>query len=239
MQSKLTATDLQIIACSPVFCGLLPGLVDEVVAPATAVSLRRQEPIVRQGDPASAFYIVIDGWVKLYRNSASGDESIIEIMSQGGSFGEVDALTGQTYFFGADAASDVRLAWIPAGHVIRGIAARPELALSLMRSISQHVHYLVQQVEQLKAQSVVQRVAEFLVSLSPEKEGPCTLALPYGKVLIAGQLGLMPESLSRAFARLRSIGVEVGAGRVAVNDMAKLRQLAADSRNAVRATLQP
>ena len=46
----------------------------------------------------------------------------------------------------------------------------------------------------------VQRLAEFLVSLSLTEQGHCALALPYDKSLIAGQLGLQPESLSRAFA---------------------------------------
>ena len=108
----------------------------------------------------------------------------------------------------------------------------------MIASISQHMHHLVQQVEQLKAQSGVQRVAEFLASLSVAEQGHCTMALPYDKVLIAGRLGLTPESLSRAFARLRSIGVVVDNAHVVVRDVAKLRQLASDDRSAVRGTLR-
>jgi hypothetical protein len=65
------------------------------------------------------------------------------------------------------------------------------------------------------------------------------VALPYDKILIAGRLGLTPESLSRAFARLRTIGVVVDASHVMVRDVAKLRALAADDRSAVRGTLRP
>jgi CRP-like cAMP-binding protein len=108
----------------------------------------------------------------------------------------------------------------------------------MIASISQHMHHLVQQVEQLKAQSGVQRVAEFLASLSLAEHGQCALALPYDKILIAGRLGLTPESLSRAFARLRNIGVVVEASNVIVNDVAKLRRLAADDRSVARGTLQ-
>ena len=35
----------------------------------TAVMLRPREWLVRQDDPATAFFIVIDGWVKLYRST--------------------------------------------------------------------------------------------------------------------------------------------------------------------------
>ena len=48
------------------------------------------------------------------------------------------------------------------------------------------------------------RVAEFLVALCPVDAGPCVVALPYDKETIAGRLGLRPESLSRAFGRLKS-----------------------------------
>ena len=51
------------------------------------------------------------------------------------------------------------------------------------------MHYLVQQVEQLKTQSGVQRVAEFLASLSLAEHGHRALVLPYDKILIAGRLG--------------------------------------------------
>jgi hypothetical protein len=58
-------------------------------------------------------------------------------------------------------------------------------------------------------------------------------------MLIAGQLGLTPESLSRAFAKLRGAGVSVDASRVTVKDIVKLRRIAADDSSAVRGTLRP
>ncbi len=84
----------------------------------------------------------------------------------------------------------------------------------------------------------IQRVADFLASLSLAEQGKCALALPYDKVIIARQLGLTPESLSRAFARLRQIGVNVEASQVAVRDVARLRQLANDDRAEVRGSLR-
>lgn len=56
--------------------------------------------------------------------------------------------------------------------------------------------------------------------------------------LIAARLGLKPESLSRAFARLKTVGVAVDASNVVVRDVAKLRQLASDDRGAARVTLR-
>jgi len=238
MSSRLTAGDLQIITRVAVFRGLKSETVQHIITPATALVLRSHEGIMRQDDPATAFFIVIDGWVKLFRSTPSGDETVIEIMTKGDSFAEAVAFTGNRYIATAEAVSEARVARIPADHLVRCIRDSPDIALAMIASISQHMHYLVQQVEQLKGHSGVQRVAEFLASLSLAEHGHCALALPYDKILIAGRLGLTPESLSRAFARLRAIGVVVDASHVIVNDVAKLRQLAADDRSAVRDTLR-
>ena len=48
------------------------------------------------------------------------------------------------------------------------------------------------------------------------------VALPYDKSLIAHRLGMKPESLSRAFARLRGQGVTTDGNRVLVNDVGSL-----------------
>ncbi|AVT79561.1 Crp/Fnr family transcriptional regulator [Rhodopseudomonas palustris] len=238
MASKLTGGDLQVITRIAVFRGLKAETVAHMIAPATAISLRPRESIVHQDEPATAFFIVVGGWVKLFRSNLAGDEAVIEIMSRGGSFAEAAALTGHRYLANAEAVTDARVARIPADHLVRCIRANPDISVPMIASICQHMHHLVQRVEQLKAQSGVQRLAEFLASLAIAEHGSCALVLPYDKALIAGELGLTPESLSRAFAKLRSIGVTVEASQVAVRDVARLRKLATDGRSAVRGKLQ-
>ena len=239
MSSKLTAGDFQIITRVAIFRALKPETVEHIIAPATAVMLKAHDGLFRQGDPATAFFIVIDGLVKLYRITPAGDETVIHVLQKGESFAEAVAFTGNRYPATAEAVTDARVGRVPADHIVRCIRESPDIALAMIASTSQHLHHLVQQVEQLKAQSGVQRVAEFLASLSPAEHGTCAIALPYDKILIAARLGLTPESLSRAFAKLRGVGVVINASQVTVKDIAKLRRIATDDRNAVRGTLRP
>ena len=153
MASKLTAGDLQIITRIAVFRGLKPETVEHIVAPATCVTLAPHATLFRQGDPATAFFIMIDGWVKLYRITLSGEETVIHILTKGDSFAEAVAFTGSRYPATAEAVSDARVVRIPADHVVRCIRESPDIALAMVASTSQHLHHLVQQVEQLKAQS--------------------------------------------------------------------------------------
>ena len=239
MSSKLTVGDLQIITRTAIFRGLKAETVEHIIAPATAVMLKPHEWLFRQGEPATAFFIVIDGLVKLFRITPSGDETVIHILQKGEGFAEAVAFTGNRYPATAEAVTVSRVARIPADHIVRCIRENPDIALAMIASTSQHLHHLVQQVEQLKAQSGVQRVAEFLASLSRTEQGRCDISLPYDKMLIAARLGLTPESLSRAFAKLREIGVTIHASQVTIDDVAKLRRIAADERSAVRGTLRP
>ncbi len=236
MASHPTAGDLQIITRIAVFRGLRPETVEHIIAPATTVMLKAHDTLYRQDDPATAFFIMIDGWTKHYRINLSGEETVIHILTKGDSFAEAVALTGGRFSATAEAVTDSRIVRIPADHIVRCIREKPDIALAMIASTCQRLHYLMEQVEQLKAQSGVQRVAEFLVSLAPTDHGSCVISLPYDKVLIAGRLGLKPESLSRAFAKLRSVGVAVHSAHVAVSDIGKLRQIATDEKSAIRGT---
>lgn len=238
MTSSLAPTDLDVVRRIPVFKGLKALMIERLIAPATVSLLREGDVLFRQGDPALNFFILVSGWVKLYRVTVAGDAAVIHVFKTGESLAEAVAFTGNPYPASAEAVSEARVVRIPADHVIRCIRDVPEIALAMIASTSQHLHHLVEQVEQLKAQTGVQRVAEFLASLCPTDHGSCTIALPYDKALIAGRLGLKPESLSRAFAKLRPVGVEVRAAHVAVKDVGKLRQLASDDRGATREALR-
>jgi CRP-like cAMP-binding protein len=238
MSSVPTPSDLALVRRINVFRGLNPLMLEKLIAPATVLTLREGETVFRQGDPATAFFIVAEGWVKLYRVTIAGEEAVITVFAKGDSFAEAVAFTGHPYPASAETVSDARIVRIPADHVVKCIRAMPDIALAMIASTSGHLHHLVETVEQLKAHTGVQRVAEFLASLCPVETGTCSIALPYDKTLIAGRLGLKPESLSRAFAKLKRLGVDVHASAVVVKDIERLRDFASGDRGTTREILR-
>jgi CRP-like cAMP-binding protein len=207
---------------------LLFASAPEHVAKAVLESARvrtfsRGETIFLQGERASAIYIVADGWVKLYRIAPSGAEAVVGVFTKGASFGEAVAFRHDTYPVAAETVTDCTLIRIEADAFLRQIRENPEVAISILSATFVHLHGLVAQVEALKAQTGAQRVAEFLLELAPCKDGACEVTLPYDKVLIAGRLGMKPESLSRAFARLKDQGVTIRQNLAQIEDVAALR----------------
>jgi CRP-like cAMP-binding protein len=238
MALHASPADLDIVRRINVFAGLAPAVVERLIAPAAIIDLDEGDILFRQDDPALAFFILLDGWVKLSRVTFAGDEAVIHVFAKGESFAEAVAFTGKPYPASAQAVSAARVVSIPAAHVVKCIRDTPDIALGMIAATQLHLHHLVEQVEQLKAQTGVQRLADFLVSLCPPGAREYTLALPYDKGLIAGRLGLEPETLSRTFSKLKRVGVEVKSADVTVADVERLRRFAADDREAMRATLR-
>jgi CRP-like cAMP-binding protein len=231
--------DLEIAAQIPVFSGLKPEALAVLLEQASVFNLRPGHALFRQGETAHAFFIIMDGWIKLYRVTPAGDEAVLNVLTKGESFAEAVTFTSGRYPATACAVAAARVMVIPADHVMSCIREMPDVAIAMIASTSQHLHRMVQQIEQLMAQSATQRVAEFLASLAPCSRGPCTITLPYDKSLIAGRLGLKPESLSRVFAKLRTIGVDVRASTVVVRDMAQLCRVVACDRIMARCPIKP
>ena len=223
-------TDLDFAARIPALSGLKPQQRSALLTDARVVNLRQGHVLFRQGEPATAFFIILEGWIKLYRVTLAGDEAVINVLTKGESFAEAVAFTQDHYPASASAVTGARVLIIPADHVVDCIRRTPDIAIAMVASTYQHLHRMVMRIEQLTAQSATQRVADFLLMLAPRADGPCTLELPYDKSVIAGRLGLKPESLSRVFANLRSGGVDVQSANVVVKELAVLRKLVAGDR---------
>lgn len=192
----------------------------------------RGETLFLQDEPAEWMFVVLEGWVKLYRMSSTGAEAVVGVFTRGRSFAEAPGIGGAPYPVSAAAVTDCRLLRVRATEMVGLMTERPEMTRVMLAAIFAQLQGLVGQIESLKAQSGAQRVADFLASLAPAPEGACTVTLPYDKALIAARLGMKPESLSRAFARLREHGVRVHQNRAAISDVAALRNFTEEDRAA-------
>jgi CRP-like cAMP-binding protein len=77
--------------------------------------------------------------------------------------------------------------------------------------------------------SAPQRVATFLLRFVDDgatDDGGAIVELPYDKQLIAGRIGMTPETLSRSFHRLGDIGVTVQGDEIHIENVASLKDFA-------------
>ncbi len=214
--------DFRTARQSVLFRNVADDVSRSLISECHSVQVARGKALFRQGDKADAMFVVLRGWIKLARVTPAGDEVILSVYSKGESFAEAIALQGEFYPVTAEAVSDCRVLVIRASVILGSLASRPELAVQMLSCAYKHLHELVMQIEGMKALSGAQRLAAFLIALAPVEEGSCTFSLPYDKALIAGRLGMKPESLSRAFGRLRQAGVVVSRNHIAIADIRRL-----------------
>jgi CRP-like cAMP-binding protein len=101
-----------------------------------------------------------------------------------------------------------------------------DLTLSLIAVMAGSLRGQIKEITELKLQSTTERLASYLVTLAGGGQGHTVVRLPFEKRLLADRLGMEPATLSRAFARLREMGVETGRGdRVEIADLALLREM--------------
>ncbi|WP_424830704.1 Crp/Fnr family transcriptional regulator [Ruegeria sp.] len=200
--------------------------VDTLLSHAIWRQYDRGETIFLQEEEAKAVHVVLAGWVKLFRMSPTGAEAVVSVFTRGESFGEAVALRNVPYPVSAEAVSPCEVMHIPSPVLLSLMREDPQIGISILAATFTHLHSLVAQLEQLKAQTGAQRVAEFLLNLCECQAGECDVELPYDKMLIAGRLGMKPESLSRAFSRLKSVGVKINRNHAEIADIKGLRDYA-------------
>lgn len=215
----ITESDRESINKSVLFKNVPDDITQTLLAKSQKRTVPRGKTLFIQGESADSMFVLLKGYMKLTRISASGDEVVLTVYSSGDSFGEAAALRAGLYPVSAEAVSDCELMSIKASVILNALTTHPELVVAMLSCTFQHLHELVLQLEDMKALNGAKRLAAFLIALAPVDTGECTFSLPYDKVLIAARLGMKPESLSRAFARLRAAGVTVSRNNVVIADI--------------------
>ncbi len=215
----------RIIADSFLFRGLPEAQLAELARIAVEKRHGRGETIFFEGDPASGFYMVAEGKVKIFKVSMGGKEQILHIFGPGEPFGEVAVFHGQP--FPANAATLVRssLLYFPRREFVRLVSANPSLALNIIAMLSIRLRRFATQIENLSLKEVPGRLASYLRYLAKEqgREDRVVLDLPKGQ--LASLLGTSAETLSRIFARMSEEGlIRVEGKTIHLLDMERIRQ---------------
>ncbi|MBT2131930.1 cyclic nucleotide-binding domain-containing protein [Aliiroseovarius lamellibrachiae] len=207
----------------PFFARLSPHVRACLVGKSVMRSHPQGSIISLQGDENPTLKVVVDGWVKLFRLSSGGTETTLAMLDHGHSFDEVPALKKGAAIASAEAISNCTVLHLDLRAICTCKNAFAELHMAVLAAASGHARDMIGQIEQLKAKTGAQRLSDYLVELSDTKGGENEMTLPYGKKVLAGKLGMKPESLSRAFRQLKPFGVHSHEGNIRLGDLRGLR----------------
>ena len=189
------------LRCCQLFSGLSAEDLEAIASFAVLLNLERGAYLFRQGESSAGFYVVQRGAINVHRVSPAGKEQVIHVFRMGESFAEAALATPTGYPADARAVEASTVLLIPKAPILGLIGRRPDLALRMLGSMSQHLRVVVGMLDDLTLKDVETRLANWLLRHAKGRAGP--LQLPGTKRVLAAELGTSSETLSRTFAALR------------------------------------
>ena len=218
---------LNIISTIPLFNGLPEDQIVAIKKIAVEKKINKGEIIFSEGDEGNGFFVVADGRVKVFKVSTEGKEQILHIFGPGQPFGEVPVFAGQKFPANAQAIDKTQVLFFPRASIVNLISANPSLALNMLAVMSKKLRQFAVQIENLSLKEMPARLASYLIFLADEQNKGDLVILKISKGQLASTLGTIPETLSRAFAKLSGQNlISVDGKRITLLDRRGLENLA-------------
>ena len=193
-----------VISRQPLFKGASDDTIGKLAAAGQILKLEKGEALFMQEDPADWFYIMLSGWVKLFRETMDGAEAVIDMSTRGELVGETAIFEDGMHSYCAAAAEKVEVLRLPSSLLKKAVNDEQPVALAMLSSMSRHRKRQSREIESLTLQNASQRIGCFLLRHCNQlEEEQIDLQLPYDKSLIAARLGMKSETFSRALNKLR------------------------------------
>ena len=209
----------------PIFKGLNPQSFSMIAESYSGITLKRGATLFLQDDKADFVYIIRSGWVKLFRETMDGQEAIIDILTRGHVFGDTAIFNDKIYQYAVEIVEDAHLLRLPLGIIETLLKSDTQFTFNLMNTMARYRREQDLEVEHRSLQNASQRIGCFLLRLLPSHKhsGAQTIQIPFDKLLLAGRLGMKPETLSRGLARMKDdLGVAIKGGTIHVPSIEQL-----------------
>ena len=220
----MRATDLPLIRRSRLFGQASEADLERLLATCFVQALPKGTLLCRQGEKPEFLHVMLSGRVGLF-GEAAGEETLVEFFGPGDAFVLPAAMLDAPMLLSARLLDEARVLMWPAAEFRAQVRANAALSYGAALLLSGYWRTLVGQIKDLKLLSAIERLSAFLLALAPRHNAAVTVTLPGGRRLIAARLGVTPQSLSRAFAAIRPLGVSGTGRQVTIADPGRLRPL--------------
>jgi len=226
----LLAADRRQLRRVPLFTGMAPRVIDDLVEQAELLQVARDGWLFRLGERSLHVHLLLAGRVALCGSTPDQRAAVLEVFGPNEGLLDPSGLVERPYAVGARAIEPSRIARLPLGAMRAAMEEDPALANSLVRLLVLHWRLLASRIADQKLRSAPQRLAAYLVDQSGITHGEARLFLTEDRRTLASHLGMTPENLSRVIAQLRGIGVALDGRSVIIDDVEALRKFGCTDR---------
>jgi CRP-like cAMP-binding protein len=225
------STDLYLLAHSEIFRGLPAEVLEQVRAASVRKRLPKDEILFHQDEPASTFYVLVEGRLKLTQTTAAGQQVIIRYIGAGEAAG-YSAIAGKQAYSSTAAAVDdsILMSW-STSRLQELMAQNPRIAVNALSVVRARYEELQTRVRELSTQPVEQRIAHTILRLM-QQAGRRTaagieVAFPLTRQDIAEMAGTTLHTVSRTISTWEAHGIiDSGRRRIVVRKPDNLGSIA-------------
>ena len=190
---------IHLVSSVPLFSGLAYEHRRSVANVAKVQEFQKGEVLFHEDQIGDAFFVVLQGRVRLHKTSPDGREAVIKIMGPGESFAEVVLFEAPRYPVTAISLTRALVLKILRTDLHR-LLDHQEFRNDFIAMLMRKQRYLAERIRDVTACPPEQRLIRFLTTqFGP---GP-VLEVPILKKHIAAALDITPETLSRLVRRLQ------------------------------------
>jgi CRP-like cAMP-binding protein len=157
---------ISVLAKTQVFANLDSRALQAVELKAHRRRADKGQVIVRQGEPALLFYVLVSGYAKITQLALDGRQMLIRYVGAGQEFGLIAVLSGFEYPTSVETVEECEvLVW--EGELFAQLLERyPVLAFNALRVLARQNQELQRRYQELLTERIEQRLAQAVLRLS-------------------------------------------------------------------------
>lgn len=225
--------NVELLQKIELFKNLPDDVLESVLASARRLTFPRGVSIFHQGDRATAFYLLLEGRVRLVQVTPDGHQVLMRFITPGEAFAVIAVLTDITYPVSAETVDDaVVLCW--SGETFMELMEKhPRIAINAVRILAARTREFQDRLREMATERVERRLAHTLLRLARQAgrkvHNGILIDIALTRQDLAEMTGTTLYTVSRILKKWEEAGlVRIGRKWVVIRDPHSLVALAED-----------
>jgi CRP-like cAMP-binding protein len=217
------------MARSPLFHGIADDELTRIALMMVRHRYRKDEVIFHEGDPGDSLHVVVEGRVKITRESTEGEEAIVVVLQAGDSFGELVLLDGAPRSATATAMEPAETMTMARSTFVELVEGGSPFRTQLLTGIARRIRRLTDQLAEVHFLDLAGRLALQLTRLAEEAEPGATTDIALRRTLTQSDLAAMVGGTRQRVNQIIGDFTDEGliahdGGHLVIRDLERLRQ---------------
>jgi CRP/FNR family transcriptional regulator, transcriptional activator FtrB len=217
----MRAQDAELVRDQPLFKNSAQESFDALVAAGYLQRFPAGVTLLYEGEYPDFLHILIEGQIEFF--SQHGDtEATLSVLKPPATFILAAVITDGPYLKSAKTLLPSTAVLIPASDVRAVFEKDTVFARAVVTELACRYRTITKDLKNHRLRTALVRLANWILQQDAESGGSGRFELPYEKRVLAAQLGMRPEALSRSFADLADVGAVIRGTEVQIRDRQRL-----------------